>query len=695
MTAVTQRDPPPPQNPLTTYRDAIALDWLQRVQLLGGDFEATEPGRLLMRLNQALDAIEHAYALPADDLAERFLQGLELAIEQNRLSVADVVHGLLACIDTFDAIFPNDVRYTPEVIAGERQVRWMLGRFAASAVDIVTERGKIEVERQRESRSRVLALQRVGSAVAGSLDLTDTLSTVVREAAGLMNGATVRLRLADQSGEHLKLIAAAGQDAQPPESVPIESTLAGLCYRSGRPVISNDLTTDPRHDPTYVTTTMQSLLSVPLKSRGQPIGVLSITGSGDTTFQDADAELMTLFADHAAVAIENSRLFQQTQDQLTEVEIVNRVSSVVSATLDVAEIYRAMHAEIARIMEADAFLLFLCNDDDGVDLEYIVDQGQRFAQRHDAPIPQVYVDAMDEHRPYIVDVAAMEEFSAWQRYGDMSRTVQSLIVAPLMRGNEAMGVLSVQSYAHDAYRQRDADLLATLANVASVAIENARLYEQAQRLAIAEERNRLAREIHDPIAQGPVGILLQLEAGLVMVQDDGRLRRRLNRDVELSRVNLDEARRSVRDLRAAPLEHLTLAEAISELAVDHGREHQISVQVTTPDAVPQLDRQAESTLFRFVQEALTNCQKHAIGSRIIIEMHIGDAVTLTVRDDGPGFDVQLWRSTPPTHSFGLHGMRERAERLGGMFHIESEHGLGTTLIMRVPVAVPGSPSNAL
>jgi signal transduction histidine kinase len=102
--------------------------------------------------------------------------------------------------------------------------------------------------------------------------------------------------------------------------------------------------------------------------------------------------------------------------------------------------------------------------------------------------------------------------------------------------------------------------------------------------------------------------------------------------------------------------------------------------------MPLLDKQVETALFRFVQESLTNCRKHALGVPVWISVEIDTCVTIKVRDAGPGFDVDIWRSTAPLHHFGLHGMRERAERLGGALHIESIVGTGTTLSMAVPLA---------
>lgn len=677
-------------HPIVRYRGAVAAAWRDVVREIGPSYRRMGQSRLRERIDDGIVTLIDATLRDDYSSANRFLSSLEWVVDQERMSVEDVIAGLLGGHEALDRAIPPEERYTPLMIASDRVLRALVARFAASAVQLVTEKLEIEASLQRSSRARLMALQRVGAAVTSSLDLDSTLETIVREAADLMGGATARLRLADESDQHLYLIASAGETegARSNAAVPVETTLAGLCYRSGRPVISNDVASDPRANPDILERFQtRSLLSVPLLVRGRAIGVLTISNLSERPFEEADSEMLSLFADHAAVAIENGRLFQEAQTQITEMEILNRVSAVVSSSLNPSSIYRSIHEEIARIMVADAFMIMLRNADGGFDLNYIVDLGNTFAPRHNVAIPPIYLRSMDERRPFIVEASHEPNFGSWERYGDMTRRVQSLIVAPLTRGDEAIGVITAQSYAQNSFRQRDADLLATVANVAAVAIENARLYEQSYGVAVAEERNRLAREIHDTIAQGLVGIILQLEAVAAQLDSDSPLLRRVERSIGLARANLDEARRSVRDLRAAPLEHLSLTEALQQLVDQHKEDCEGEVVLIAPSPMPMIEKNVESAIFRFVQESLTNCRKYARDVNIWIVVEVGPRLTVSVRDAGPGFDVEAWRREKPLHRFGLHGMRERAERLGGSFDIESERGRGTRTKIEFPMEV--------
>lgn len=637
------------------------------------------------RIDEAIDTLIEA-STGTQAAEQRFLSNLDWAIDQERIAFDDVLAGLMGGCDAFDRSLSPDIRYSPEMVDAERTLRKLVRRFAASAIDLITEKLEIEAASEARNRARLLALQRVGAAVTSSLDVESTLHTIVSEAATLMNGATARLRLADETGEHLRLIASSGdidnEDSNP--AVPVETTLAGLSYRSGRPVISNDVAADPRSDQ-YAQSRQQtrSLLSVPLTVRGTATGVLTISNISDHAFEESDAEILGLFADHAAVAIENARLFEEAQAQITEMEIINRVSAVVSSSLNLNQIYRSIHHEIARIMIADAFLIILRSPGGRDDMVYIVDLGQTFSPRHNIKLPVEYLEAMNEGKPRILEASQVVDYDKWERYGDMSKRVQSMLIAPLMRGNDVIGCISAQSYAPNSYRRRDTELLWTVANVAAVAIENAMLFEQASDVAVSEERNRLAREIHDTIAQGLVGIILQLEA-IGAQLESSPLSARIDRTIALARANLDEARRSVRDLRAAPLEHLSLIEAIEQLAEQHMDEVDTRVVINSPIALPLLDDKVEAAIYRFVQECLTNCRKHARNAEVNISVVIDVMLNIEVRDNGPGFDLKTLKQDRTANRFGVLGMRERAERLGGHLEITSEIGSGTRLAMSFP-----------
>ncbi|MEU8349096.1 sensor histidine kinase [Streptomyces sp. NPDC048845] len=218
---------------------------------------------------------------------------------------------------------------------------------------------------------------------------------------------------------------------------------------------------------------------------------------------------------------------------------------------------------------------------------------------------------------------------------------------------------------------------------------HAQLLVQAREAGIADERARLAAEIHDTIAQGLAGIVTQLQAALDSPDPDAA-RQRAERAAELARRSLREARRSVQNLGPGALEHAPLPEALKETlstAAAPGDGAPTSQLVVTGTVEPLHD-EVEATLLRIAQEALANVTKHAAATRVGVTLsYMGDEVTLDIRDDGRGFDPDAVasRRTGGTSGFGLTGMRARAERLAGTVAIESAPGQGTAVSARVPL----------
>jgi signal transduction histidine kinase len=219
--------------------------------------------------------------------------------------------------------------------------------------------------------------------------------------------------------------------------------------------------------------------------------------------------------------------------------------------------------------------------------------------------------------------------------------------------------------------------------------ENAALQEtvvaQARDVGVQEERQRLAREIHDTIAQSLAGILAQLQA--VRDDDPDDVRRRVARATALARDALAEARRSVMDLAPAALADRSLADAVA-LEVRGWAAHQaVRADTVVTGAVRPLHPEVEATVLRIVQEALVNVAKHAGATRVGVTLsYLDDQVVLDVRDDGSGFDPG--RPVPST-TFGLRGMRQRAERLAGVLDLETRPGAGTAVSVRLPAVEPG------
>ena len=256
---------------------------------------------------------------------------------------------------------------------------------------------------------------------------------------------------------------------------------------------------------------------------------------------------------------------------------------------------------------------------------------------------------------------------------------------PLYAGEKKLGVMNVASPQWRELSPEDLQLLSTIGDLLAIAVERARLFDRSARLGAVEERNRLAREIHDTLAQGLTATGLQLESAEALLDDETgaeRAREPIHRALSLTRSNLDEARRSVLDLRAAPLEGRSLPEALKTLVDRWEAETGVGTRFKAINGSHPLPPRVEVALYRVCQEALTNVARHANASRVTVRLvATPDEVRLVVQDDGRGFDPSRVRD----ERHGIVGMRERVAMIGGSIEVGSSPDGGTRVEVTVPL----------
>ncbi|MET9933613.1 MULTISPECIES: sensor histidine kinase [unclassified Streptomyces] len=217
----------------------------------------------------------------------------------------------------------------------------------------------------------------------------------------------------------------------------------------------------------------------------------------------------------------------------------------------------------------------------------------------------------------------------------------------------------------------------------------AQLLLQAREAGVADERRRLAAEIHDTIAQGLTGVVTQLQAASA-APDRERAEAHLRRAADLARHGLGEARRSVRNLSPVALEHDALPEALRKTVEEWAERTGVATRFTVTGTEGPLHDEVAATLLRIAQEALSNTARHSGAARAGVTLsYMDDEITLDVRDDGRGFDpLARPERGHEGGGFGLDGMRARAERLTGTVTVETAPGEGTAVSARVPLATP-------
>jgi len=207
-----------------------------------------------------------------------------------------------------------------------------------------------------------------------------------------------------------------------------------------------------------------------------------------------------------------------------------------------------------------------------------------------------------------------------------------------------------------------------------------------EQLAISRERNRLGRELHDTLAHTLSGLAVELDALTSVWQpDEPRARRLLDHALATTRGGLEETRRALQNLRAAPLEDLGLALAIRNLAEQAAERAGLTLELHVAEGWPNLPVDVEQAYYRVAQEALENTVKHAAASALSVGLQQTDgALVLTVADDGHGFDPGERGQAEDDLRFGLQGMRERAELIGAELSVEAPPGGGTRVSLRTP-----------
>ncbi|HXF84511.1 MAG TPA: GAF domain-containing sensor histidine kinase [Anaerolineales bacterium] len=255
--------------------------------------------------------------------------------------------------------------------------------------------------------------------------------------------------------------------------------------------------------------------------------------------------------------------------------------------------------------------------------------------------------------------------------------------APLVFRGQSIGVLALAHPEANYYNASRVELAMAFANQAAVAIENARLYEQAHQVAALEERQKLARELHDSVSQALYGIALGARTARTLLdRDPAQAAQPLDYILYLSEAGLAEMRALIFELRPESLQTEGLVAALGKLVNALGARHQLKVTLEAQDE-PAVLLDVKESLYRIAQEALNNIVKHARATQVKVSLKVESGeLRLGISDDGTGFDTG---AEFPGH-LGMITMRERAEKVGGTFAIESAPNAGTHIQVTIPLS---------
>jgi len=439
-------------------------------------------------------------------------------------------------------------------------------------------------------------------------------------------------------------------------------------------------------------------LSVPMKISDRTIGVIDVQGYDPDSFSDNDRQLLQTLADQTAVALENAQLQHETRQRVDELSTMNMISQAVTATLNLEETLPLVTKHATRLLDASAASVALY-DEERRDLWFHAASG------HGAEIVrgkrmsegEGVIGWVVQHGEAVVvpDTSTDERFFSAIDEQTGFKT-ESIICVPLQNGPETIGAIEVMNKRGGTFTPKDLRLLTWLATPATIAIQNARLFEQIQigherlqslsrRLVEIQEteRRHIALELHDEAGQSLTSLMVglrllerQADSPEAVVEQVAGLKSQTN-DI------LENLHRLAIDLRPASLDHVGLVGALRQYTQNFSEQHDLLIQFEVVGLDERrLPTAVETNLYRIVQEALTNVVRHAKASRIdVLLERRGDQLITIIEDDGVGFDS---RSAGQNSRLGLVGMRERAEMLDGTLMVESNGDTGTTIFVEVP-----------
>jgi two-component system NarL family sensor kinase len=365
-----------------------------------------------------------------------------------------------------------------------------------------------------------------------------------------------------------------------------------------------------------------------------------------------------------------------------ELAILNTIAQALNRSVDLDEAVQTALAQVADLLDLQTGWVWLLREEVGDSyLAAAQNLPPALAHRPDKMAGSCY--CLDTFRADDLAGAANVNVVTCSRLQGLIDGTDGLryhASIPLYAHGKKLGVLNVASADWRQLSAEDLQLLYTVGDMLGIAVERARLFARQAELGALEERNRLAREIHDTLAQGLTAVSLQLESADALLEteaDPARVRRAVQHALALTRANLEEARRSVMDLRAAPLQNRTLVEALAALADGMT----VPVDLLVAGEIRPLPRRVETGIYRIAQEALSNISRHAQASQATIELAFAPAeIVLVIQDDGGGFEP----GHVPPNRFGLIGMNERIKLLVGQLRLESAPGKGTRIEGRIP-----------
>ncbi len=440
---------------------------------------------------------------------------------------------------------------------------------------------------------------------------------------------------------------------------------------------------------------MRSFLGVPIRLGDEQLGQIYLTDKLDAPeFNFDDERIIQMLAAYAAVAIHNARLYNNLKERdraLTrrnqDLALLNRTAEMLASSLKMDEILHKTLTLVMEYLNVEAGELFLL-EDDGQTLRLVLHRGQAaeaFWTRNRFKLGEGIVGLAAKNNTSIVSRDLAKDVR-YLREAVVKAGFRQIASFPITVGGKVLGVLSAVTRSSNPIPETDMQLVVALCAWAGLAIDNARLHNDARRLAVLEERERIGMDLHDGIIQSiyAVGLILE-HARLLAAEDPAQTQERIQNAIDRLNGSIRDIRAYILDLRPRQLGNENLVDGLKRLVMEF-RANTLADAVLqgSPADVADLPASHSMALFHICQESLANVAKHARAKKVEVTLwKTTDRVMMEIRDNGRGFETEKMSMTI---GHGLANIHTRVHHVGGDVEISSVVGEGTSILAWVPRA---------
>jgi nitrate/nitrite-specific signal transduction histidine kinase len=464
--------------------------------------------------------------------------------------------------------------------------------------------------------------------------------------------------------------------------------LSEQVVRSGELIFIADMAAEDRLQGLWPDKKGRSYVNIPLKSKGAVVGTMALITYDGRPLTEREVEVLKAVGDEIGIAIDKALLLAETRSREQESTTLYQLGMQLSSSLDLDQVLEVVADSARQLLAADIGVVGLLEEGRQA-MVVKAAAGARTQALRGLTVPisgETPGAALALGRPLILEEYQIDLPIPYTRDVVEAENIVSFLAVPLQRGEHPVGMVGVMMRESRHFTQNDVQLLTRLAHQVVVAVENARLYQQVRRLAILEERDRLAREMHDYLAQavGYLNLKVSITSGLLSSHQMDQVEAGLLELKQVTKEIYTDVREAIFSLRTADSAGLGLLPTLRDYLEEYERHYGVQAELVVDEDPGGFSPEVDVQVLRIIQEALTNVRKHAKTSRAWVRLEQEDSrLRITVEDDGRGFDPARVEWAGQRY-FGLQIMRERAESIGGHLELDSRPGHGTRVTIWMP-----------